>query len=94
MAGAHDDLNYLSEDDVQAQAAGTVNNSPSAAMPVPEIPDGLYDDDDLEGNHAADDSNASSTWLESIQRRLDTLFAPSTHPADALQRPHTPDRNR
>ena len=82
-------------DDVQARAAETVNDSPSAAIPIPARMDDSDDDSDVErGSDALQPLNSNSqpasrsAWRNLVSGNLSTLSG------DTVWRQTPADRNR
>lgn len=86
-------LQRVSSDDVQAQAAGTINTSPSAALPVPSH--SPQDLEDLEVAHhqrlvELESESMSESWRESVQRYVRAFRVLARH----LASPSTADPPR
>jgi hypothetical protein len=82
-------------DDIQARAAETINDSPSAAIPIPPYTDHSDDDSDVElGPDAVEPSTSNSrptprsAWQNSMSGNLSMLSG------DTVWRQTPADRNR
>ncbi|MBE7179854.1 MAG: hypothetical protein INR71_01380 [Terriglobus roseus] len=91
--------NLVSEEDIQTEAAIRRNDSPSAALPIPQargaLGDGLGLERDVEGgSQGAEDSQLPSE-SPPLWRRLGNLGLPGFgRPAHERQRSDQSDRNR
>jgi hypothetical protein len=80
-------------DDVQARAAETVNESPSAAIPIPRLSD--EDDEDIEqGTDASAPLSGSSNGPRPAWRNLASLSISALSGDTAVWRQSPADRNR
>lgn len=80
-------------DDVQARAAETVNESPSAAIPIPRLAD--EDEEDIEqGTDSSVPLNGSSNIARSGWRSLASLSISALSGDTAVWRQSPADRNR
>jgi hypothetical protein len=80
-------------DDVQARAAETVNESPSAAIPIPRLSD--ENDEDIEqGTDASAPLNGSSNGPRPAWRNLASLSISALSGDTAVWRQSPADRNR
>lgn len=80
-------------DDVQARAAETVNESPSAAIPIPRLAD--EDEEDIErGTDSSAPLNEGSSVARSGWRNLASLSVSALSGDTAVWRQSPADRNR
>jgi hypothetical protein len=80
-------------DDIQARAAETVNESPSAAIPIPRLPD--EEDEDIEqGTDASAPLVGSTNAPRSTWRNLASLSISALSGETAIWRPSPADRTR
>ena len=80
-------------DDIQARAAETVNESPSAAIPIPRLSD--EDEEDIEqGTDTSAPLNGSTNFPRSGWRNLASLSISALSGDTAVWRQSPADRNR